>query len=331
MKIFPAIDLYGGAAVRLYKGDYNKTKPEFVAATDARVYKPYLLPYNPLALNPGTDFKPLLPLHTANAFKDTISQIYSLGPKQEQLLLDCIVKAYRNQGIDPANPATWNRRAPTVAQVYRILAAEMEDRPADKLMGAMSKLHQFCLFEADPQRAVSLDKMLSGVVVIDISGYDSDIQSTVVAITLNQFYDRMISGGSSPTDGRYRQLRRFIMVDEADTFMGQDFPSLRRIMKEGREFGVGVILSTQSLDHYNGNEDNYARYVLSWVVHNVSDLKQKQVEFLFRLRPKSPEVTRNYAAIKGLQKHHSVVKLGNGNPLTIENKAFYQLYQQLQG
>ena len=24
MKIFPAIDLYGGKAVRLYKGDYNQ-------------------------------------------------------------------------------------------------------------------------------------------------------------------------------------------------------------------------------------------------------------------------------------------------------------------
>lgn len=320
-----------GILVFDYKGDYNETKPDFVKATQARVLKPYRLPYNPLALNPGKAFKPLLPMHTANEFKDTISQIYGLGPKQQQLLLECIVKAYRKQGIDAANPVTWGRLAPTIDQVYSIFAAETVGRTADKLTAAMNKLHQFCLFEEDPRKAVSLDALLNGVVVIDISGYDSDIQSTIVAITLNQFYARMQAQGSSRTDGKYRQLRKFIMVDEADTFMGEDFPSLRRIMKEGREFGVGVILSTQSLNHYVGSEDDYSRYVLTWVVHNVGDLKQKDVEYVFKLQPKSPEIPRNYSAIKGLQKHESVVKLGNDDPISIRNKAFYQLYQQIQG
>ena len=314
-----------------YKGDYNETKRDFVDATNARVLKPYKLPYNPLALNPGNAYKPLLPTHTANEFKDTISQIYNLGPKQQHLLLEAIIQAYQMQGIDPANPMTWNRRAPTIEQVYRIVADKMKDRSVDKLMTAMDKLHQFCLFEDDPNKAVSLDQLLNGVVVIDISGYDSDIQSTVVAITLNQFYARMHAQGSSPTDGRYRQLRKFILVDEADTFMGEKLPSLRRIMKEGREFGVGVILSTQSLQHYVSNEDDYSRYVLTWVVHNVGDLKQRDVEYLFRLPTKSQEGTDCYAAIKKLQKHESVVKLGNDAPIAIRNKAFYQLYQQMQG
>lgn len=313
-----------------YKGDYNETKQDFVKATNARVFKPYRLPYNPLALHPGVAFKPLMPMHTANEFKDTISQIYGLGPKQQHLLLDCIIKAYRKQGIDPANPATWSRRAPTVDQVYDILAAETVGRPADKLTTAMDKLHQFCIFENNPERAVSLDTLLSGVVVIDMAGYDSDIQSTIVAITLNQFYARMQAQGSSRTDGKYRQMRKFIMVDEADTFMREDFPSLRRIMKEGREFGVGMILSTQSLDHYTGNDDNYSRYVLTWIIHNVGDLKQRDVEYLFKLPPKSPDIARNYATIKGLQKHESVVKLGNDTPMQMRNKAFYQLYEEMQ-
>lgn len=310
-----------------YKGDYNETKADFVQAVNARVLKPYKLPYNPLALNPGQAFKPLLPMHTANEFKDTISQIYGLGPKQEQLLLDCIVKAYAKQGIEPANPTTWGRVAPTIEQVYKIFENETFGRPADKLTAAMSKLHQFCLFEEDPYRAVSLEALLNGVVVVDLSGYDSDIQSTIVAITLNQFYAQMHKQGSSRTDGRYRQLRKFILVDEADTFMSQDFPSLRKIMKEGREFGVGVILSTQSLSHFIGGEDDYSRYVLTWIVHNVSDLKQKDVEYVFRLQPKSPEIERNYATIKGLKKHESVVKLGNDQTITMRNKAFYQLLQ----
>jgi len=313
-----------------YKGDYNETKQDFVAATKARVLKPYRLPYNPLALHRTEAFKPLLPLHTANEFKDTICKIYKdLGPKQRQLLLDCIMKAYERQGIDPADPRTWDRVAPTFDQVYRVFEAETMGRPVDSLNAAMNKIYQFCLFEGNPRRAMTLERLLKGVVVIDLSGYDSDIQNLIVAITLDQFYAQMQKTGSSATDGRYRQLRNFILVDEADGFMSQGFPSLRKIMKEGREFGVGVILSTQSLSHFTGGDDNYSRYVLTWVVHNVNDLKQKDVEYVFRLQPKSPEISRYYAMIRGLHKHESVVKLNNDLPVSIQDKAFWQLYQEL--
>ncbi len=312
-----------------YKGDYNETKTDFVNATNARVLKPYRLPYNPLALNRTKAFKPLLPMHTANEFKTTIAKIFNLGPKQQQLLLECIVKAFDNQGIDPVDAATWNRRAPTIDQVYQIFAKETVGRPVDSLNAAMDNLHQFCLFESDPRRAVSLEQLLNGVTVIDISGYDKNIQSLIVAITLNQFYAQMQAQGSSMTDGQYRHLRSIILVDEADDFMGQDFPSLRRILKEGREFGVGVILSTQSLSHFVGGEDDYSRYVLTWVVHNVGDLKQKDVEYVFKLPPKSEELMANYSAIKELRKHESIVKLNNDPPVAIRDKAFWRLYQEM--
>ena len=49
-----------------YKGDYNESKENFVKATNAKVLKPYHLPYNPLALTQPRVFKPLLPIHVAN-------------------------------------------------------------------------------------------------------------------------------------------------------------------------------------------------------------------------------------------------------------------------
>ena len=110
--------------------------------------------------------------------------------------------------------------------------------------------------------------------------------------------------------------------------MSQDFPSLRKLLKEGREFGVGMILSTQSLTHFVGGEDDYSRYVLTWVVHNVSDLKQKDVEYVFKLPPKSPEISRQYAAIKNLHKHESIIKLANEAPVSIRDRAFWQLVSQ---
>jgi len=311
-----------------YKGDYNETKADFVTATGARVLKPYRLPCNPLALMEPRTFKPLLPIHTANAFKDTLSKIYRFGPKQQQLLLNCIQKAYTQRGILPEDPKTWKRQAPTLANVFRIYQEETEGRAPDSLSAAVSKLQTFRIFEDSPVASGSMAELTKGVVVIDLSGYDPDIQNLVVAIILNLFYSYMLSLGSSKTDGRFRELRQLILVDEADNFMKEDFPALRRILKEGREFGVGTILSTQSLTHFMGGEDDYSRYMLTWAVHAMSDLKQKDVEYVFKLSPKSPKTATVYTTVKKLEKHQSVIKIASGAPTVICDLPFWQIVSQ---
>lgn len=311
-----------------YKGDYNESKTDFVNATNATILKPYHLPFNPLALVKSSVFKPLLPTHTANAFKDTLSKVYNLGPKQQATLLQCIMDAYTVSGINPGNPATWDEEAPTFDQVYQRYANDEEIKKGDSLAAALDKLHMFQVFEANPSNTKSLFEILSGVVVIDLSGYDADIQSLIVAITLDLFYSQMQAAGSSKMDGNYRQLTKMILVDEADNFMREGFPSLKKILKEGREFGVGTILSTQFLKHFGSGEDDYSKYILTWVVHNVSDLKNSDVDFVFKTEAKSQENQVLFNAIKSLEKHHSIVKMGNGKPVYVKDKAFWELYKE---
>lgn len=320
---------FGGDGVGIlifdYKGDYNETKEDFVRATGARVLKPYLLPYNPLAIVEPKTFKPLLPIHIANSFKDTLSKIYRLGPKQQQFLLNCIHEAYRERGIDPDVPATWKRHPPTVADVHRIFTEESAGKAPDSLAAAINKLHPFRIFNDSPVAVGSIRDLTKGVVVIDLSSYDPDIQNLVVDITLDQFYAQMLATGSSRTDGRYRELRELVLVDEADNFMKEDFPSLRKILKEGREFGVGTVLSTQSLSHFSSGNDDYSRYLLTWIVHAVSDLKQKEVEYIFKLPAKSGKTAAIYTTVKGLEKHQSVMKLAKENPVVVWDLPFWQI------
>lgn len=311
-----------------YKGDYNESKVDFMDATSAKVLKPYHLPFNPLALVKSSVFKPLLPTHTANAFKDTLSKVYNLGPKQQATLLQCIMDTYTASGIDPGDPNTWDEEAPTFDQVYQRYANDDEIKKGDSLAAALDKLHMFQIFEANPSNTKSLFEILNGVVVIDLSGYDSDIQSLIVAITLDLFYSQMQAAGSSKMDGNYRQLTKMILVDEADNFMSEGFPSLKKILKEGREFGVGTILSTQFLKHFGNGEDDYSKYILTWVVHNVSDLKNSDVDFVFKTEAKSQENQILFNSIKALEKHHSIVKIGNGKPLYVKDKAFWELYKE---
>ncbi|WP_407399378.1 helicase HerA domain-containing protein [Anaerovibrio sp.] len=318
-----------GVLIFDYKGDYNKSKEDFIKATNAEIYPPYHLPFNPLSLIKSAVFKPLLPTHTANSFKDTLSRVYNLGPKQQNILLQCILDTYNANGIIPNNKDTWGKIAPTFEQVYQRYINDDEIKKGDSLSAALDTIHMFEIFQPNPYETRSLFELLNGVVVIDLSGYDPNIQNLIIAITLDLFYSQMQALGSSKMQGNYRQLTKFILVDEADNFMSKGFPVLKKILKEGREFGVGTILSTQFLTHFGNGEDDYSKYILTWVVHNVSDLKNSDVEFVFKSEAKGVENQQIYNSIKALEKHHSIIKIGNSKPIYLKDKAFWELYSEL--
>lgn len=314
-----------------YKGDYNESKENFVNATNAKVLKPYHLPYSPLALTLPRVFKPLLPIHVANSFADTLSRVYRLGPKQSSVLLNCIKSAYSAKGILPNDPKTWTRPAPTFQNVYSIYMNNDDIKKNDSLEAALSKLADFEVFESDPEKTQALFDILDGVVVVDISGYDPDIQNLVIAITLDLFYAQMQAHGSSKLSGKHRQLTKMILVDEADNFLHEGFPSLKKILKEGREFGVGTILSTQFLKHFGSGEDDFSKYILTWVVHSVADLKPTDIRFVFNTAANGVAENKLFNDIKKLKKHHSIVKMGNSRtPIYIKDKAFWELFRELE-
>lgn len=309
-----------------YKGDYNKSKTDFIEATNANVYELYHLPFNPLSVIKAKNSKPMLPLHTANSLKVTLAKAFGLGIKQETLLRDLIMEAYEKRGIIKNKPDTWDNPAPTLKDVYDIYV-NREDLKEDSLYAAFSNLIDFEIFEPDPHQTKSLFELIDGVTVIDLSGYDPDIQNLVVAITLDLFYSQMQAYGHSGVQGNLRQLNKMILVDEADNFLSKDFETLKKILKEGREFGVGTILSTQLLSHFSTGENKYSDYILTWVVHNVAEINPKDAKYIFNAQAKSDqEVICN--KIKSLSKHYSLVKMGDSDrPIFMRDKAFWELIE----
>ena len=307
-----------------YKGDYNKSKTDFIEATNASVYELYHLPFNPLSIIKAKNSKPMLPLHTANSLKVTLAKAFGLGIKQETLLRDLIMEAYEKRGIVKNNPDTWEKPAPTLKDVYDIYV-NREDLKEDSLYAAFSNLIDFEIFESDPFNTKSLFELINGVTVIDLSGYDPDIQNLVVAITLDLFYSQMQAYGHSEINGSLRQLNKMILVDEADNFLSKDFETLKKILKEGREFGVGTILSTQLLSHFSTGENKYSDYILTWIVHNVAEINPKDAKYIFNAQDKSDqEMICN--KIKSLNKHYSLVKMGDSDrPIYMKDRAFWEL------
>ena len=78
----------------------------------------------------------------------------------------------------------------------------------------------------------------------------------------------------------------------------------------------------------NGGTTGGAKYG-SVTVDNVSDLKNSDVDFVFKTESKSGESIRLYNSIKRLKIHHSIIKIGNNKPIYLQDKAFWELYDEI--
>lgn len=301
-----------------YKADY--IKEDFVKATNATVHGLHHLPFNPFSL---VGDKPMLPVHTASLFRATLAKAFGLGPKQEHRIHELVMQAYENCGIQPHNPASWKNSVPTMKNVWDLFL-DQEKVEQDSLYAALYELNTFEVFEPESEKTQSLYDTLNGVTVINLSGYDKKIQNLVVAITLDIFFAQMHQHGSSKLDGDYRQISKMVLVDEADNFMSQQFESLKKILKEGREFGVGTILSTQELTHFKAGDMDYSKYILSWIIHRVSQLKSQEIKAIFNSTDKNEE-DRFMQQIRQLDKHYSLYVDGEKKVSKIKDKAFWEL------
>ncbi|EHK9000016.1 DNA phosphorothioation-dependent restriction protein DptH [Vibrio vulnificus] len=301
-----------------YKSDYVDDK--FLDATNAKKYKLFKLPYNPLSLYGDT---PMLPIHTAAGFSETMAKAYGLGKKQQLQLENLILESYTASGIHPEDPSTWGRPAPTIEDVWaRFLDQEKVEE--DLLYAALSKLARFKIFESEPEKMTSLYELVDGITVIELAGYPPQIQNLVVALTLDLFYSQMQRRGKPEVNGDFRQITKMILVDEADNFMSQNFPSLRKILKEGREYGVGVILSTQDITHFQTGDNDYSSYVLTWVIHRVAKIRPQELKAMFGVNDKN-EQERLMETINKLDKHYSLYIDGAKQIQKMRDKAFWEL------
>lgn len=86
------------------------------------------------------------------------------------------------------------------------------------------------------------------VTVLDLSGVPSSIQAEIVGTLLRIVYDALCWARNLPEGGRERPL--LIVLEEAHAYLGGDgegsaAAGVRRIAKEGRKYGIGVMLVSQ--------------------------------------------------------------------------------------
>lgn len=300
-----------------YKRDYSS--PDFVAATGARVVKPYQLPLN-LFDTSAIGETPNLWLDRFRFFADVLDKIYSgIGPVQRAKLKQSVKTAYESCLPDTQ---------PTLNDVHTAYA-ELLDGKSDSPMAIIDDLVDMEVFASRATDTIPFDEFLDGVVVVslDALGQDDRSKNMLVAVMLNMFYENMLRTPKRPflgTDPQLRAVDSYLLVDEADNIMRYEFDVLRKLLLQGREFGTGVILASQYLRHFKVNSTDYREPLLSWFIHKVPNVTPAELSAL-GLTGSAAELAER---IKSLQVHQCLYKSFDVPGEVVRGLPFFELMAQ---
>lgn len=298
-----------------YKRDYSH--PEFVAATGARVVKPKHLPIN--LFDTSAISESTTPwLDRFRFFADVLDKVYSgIGPVQRDKLKSAVRNAYEACSVLGRPPTLYDIHAE-----YREILGGKSDSP----MAIIDDLVDMEIFEKDPAKSKPFGEFLDGVVVIslDAMGQDDRGKNMLVATMLNMFYEYMLRTPKRPFEGTEPQLRAidsYLLVDEADNIMRYEFDVLRKLLLEGREFGVGVILASQFLRHFKTSGTDYKEPLLTWFIHKVPNVTPAELGAL-GLTGHLGDLS---GRVKTLAKHCCLYKSFDSSGEVIQGLPFYEL------
>ena len=223
------------ALVLDFKDDYSTES--FIATEGFRLYdasfKP--LPLNPLI--PAIDKRQDLinPSQHVYQVADIVKRIYKLGDQQAFRLREAIKHAYEHEGIS-LRPGTLP--AGKSFPAFDVVRSELlEDKANEPLLGRLSPIFDLGLFAAGAEQS-SFEDLLQASAVIRLGQLPSDeVKNSVAEFFLMALYNHLIRQPQIHTFGR------LLVLDEAWRVVGSPF--LTPLMREGRAFGLGVMIASQ--------------------------------------------------------------------------------------
>ncbi|QBD82559.1 ATP-binding protein [Ktedonosporobacter rubrisoli] len=189
---------------------------------------------------------------------EIFAHVTGLGPIQQDTLYQALLSAYQEQGFGKAN-GSQQLAYPTLENVLEQIKRQGSNRNADIILARCRSLLEMNLFRPEQSEVNLLTHIRNGL-VLDLHRVLERLQLAAGAFILRKVYKDMFRWG--PTE----QLRLAIVLDEAHR-LARDV-TLPKIMKEGRKFGVVVIVASQELtDFHQGIIGNIGTKVIFRVNH----------------------------------------------------------------
>jgi len=218
-----------------FKDDYSELV--YAETEGFNVYDPneQSLPFNPLA--PAVDPRSgrVNPTHHLHQLTEIIKRIYRLGDQQAYRLREAMKAAYEAAGVP------MRAFVPDADQTYPAFEAVQDELREDKdnqaLLGRMSPIFDLGLFSSGA-RVTDFASVVEQSTVIRLAQLPGDeVKNSVAEFFLMALYNYLIRQPQS------HRLARLAVLDEAWRLV--ESPFLEPLMREGRAFGLGVVIASQ--------------------------------------------------------------------------------------
>jgi len=250
-----------------------------------------------------------------NVFADVLSKIYAgIGPIQRESLRAAVTNAYADKIND--FPTIYD-----VEEYYR----NTHPTP-DAVTSILSDFNALEVFDRHPVPGATFDTFFRGVTVIPLHSLgQNDKVKQMVAITISHMYlEYMLRLEKKPyvgTNPQRRFIDSFIVIDEAENIMRHKVSTLSQILLQGREFGVGAILSSQFLSQFKQGREDYRQPLLTWLIHKVPSigaLELREIGF-------TADAAALASRVASLPNHYVLFKSAVGVGRVIRGKPFFEL------
>ncbi|MHB8695270.1 MAG: ATP-binding protein [Solirubrobacteraceae bacterium] len=217
-----------------FKDDYSKS--DYAAAEGFAVHDASFgsLPFNPMVPQIDPQSGRANPTAHMHELAGMLQRIYKLGDQQAFQLREAMKETYAINGVGtkPYVPSPDQQYLPFEA-IRDVLVRE----EANALLGRLSPVFDLGLF-SEGDAAHSLNDLLAAPTVIRLSQLPGDqVKNAVAEFFLMALYSFLIRREHP------HRLERLLVLDEAWRLVNSPF--LEPLMREGRAFGLGVIVATQ--------------------------------------------------------------------------------------
>lgn len=213
----------------------QKVKPTVIDAAAG-------LPFSPF------EFSETIGTQGWKAASISIAEIFAyvadLGDIQRDTLYTSILEAYQARGFNNPTQGHSKLQLPDLPDVLRRLERKEREGKGVHVIARCRPLLEMDLFRPEPSGKNFLSTIKEGLVV-DLHNlqYAETLQLAAGAFILRKIYTDMLSWKQAD------KLRLAIVLDEAHK-LAKDV-TLPKIMKEGRKFGIAIIVASQGLSDFH--------------------------------------------------------------------------------
>ena len=175
------------------------------------------------------------PAEHAYELAGILARVFSLGQVQEGILRDAINETYQYAGIPPRE---WIDPSHPNWPIFDQVMARLREQPrANALVTKLALFTDLGLFPRIQTKSTFAD-FIGKRVSLKLSDLPTDeVKSALAEIIIVQLHGCALRGEQP------RQLKRMIVFDEAHRV--RNSRRLEALAREGRAFGVGIVIGTQ--------------------------------------------------------------------------------------